>query len=279
MPTTQTFEAVSKQIWDKLYQINCSNNIEKKNGLSYLSWAWAYKMVMDEYPQFQYEMLPVVFYGNGTAEVQCKVWIQVEDVKVERTMWLAVMNNRNQAIANPSAVDIANSKMRCLTKAISMLGLGASIYAGEDVPEQVVGKHDDHVDAATGVAPVPPPMPSAVPVDAPPPLVPVNPLPADTAPVVPVAPPPEAIDPDAPVIVDESAASNITDVMIGMARGMHSDSMENLTGFWTTNKATIDVLDEKFPHHYQRLKTVFTEIKQSLTAAPAAVQPPEGAPQ
>ena len=50
--------------------------------------------------------------------------------------WLPVMNHRNQAIKNPDAFAINTAIVRCLTKAISMHGLGLYIYAGEDLPEE-----------------------------------------------------------------------------------------------------------------------------------------------
>ncbi|HBY66950.1 MAG TPA: hypothetical protein DEG69_03775, partial [Flavobacteriaceae bacterium] len=54
-----------------------------------------------------------------------------------KTMWLAVMDYKNAAVVNPSAVQIANSKMRCLTKCMAMFGLGHYIYANEDLPQDL----------------------------------------------------------------------------------------------------------------------------------------------
>ena len=45
------------------------------------------------------------------------------------------MDNRNKSVANPSSRDISDARMRCLVKAIAMHGLGAYIYAGEDLPQ------------------------------------------------------------------------------------------------------------------------------------------------
>ena len=49
---------------------------------------------------------------------------------------MPVMDHRNNAIANPDARKISDTKMRCLTKCLAMFGLGHYIYAGEDLPEQ-----------------------------------------------------------------------------------------------------------------------------------------------
>ena len=52
-------------------------------------------------------------------------------------MFLAVTDYNNKAIKNPSCVDIANTKMRCLTKCIATgFGLGFYIYKGEGLPQE-----------------------------------------------------------------------------------------------------------------------------------------------
>ena len=49
-------------------------------------------------------------------------------------MFLPVMDNNNRAIKNPNAKDMTDARMRCLTKAIAMHGLGLYIYRGEGIP-------------------------------------------------------------------------------------------------------------------------------------------------
>ena len=44
------------------------------------------------------------------------------------------MNYKNQAILNPDAFQVNTAIMRCMTKALSLHGLGLYIYAGEDLP-------------------------------------------------------------------------------------------------------------------------------------------------
>ena len=125
-----------------LLKINVNDHIEKKNGLSYLSWAWAWAEVLKidpaatwwahEYSHGNASELPVMFLPDGSAMVKVSVKIK-DDTK---TSLLPVMNHRNQAIKNPDAFAINTAIMRCLAKAISMHGLGLYIYAGEDLPEQ-----------------------------------------------------------------------------------------------------------------------------------------------
>tara|TARA_R100001510_G_C7656234_1_gene216063 strand:+ start:4718 stop:5392 length:675 start_codon:yes stop_codon:yes gene_type:complete len=125
-----------KDVWNTLSKIDCSEHIEKKMNLSYLSWAWAWGIFVENYPEAQYRFyedkesgIPYIQFPDGTAEVRCRV--SVTD-KVWREMWLPVMNHKNQAIVKPDAMAVSNAKMRCLVKCLAMLGLGHYIYAGED---------------------------------------------------------------------------------------------------------------------------------------------------
>ncbi|NDA09065.1 MAG: DUF1071 domain-containing protein, partial [Alphaproteobacteria bacterium] len=52
-----------------------------------------------------------------------------------QSMWLPVMDNRNNAIANPNARQINDARMRCVTKCLGLHGLGLYIYAGQELPE------------------------------------------------------------------------------------------------------------------------------------------------
>jgi hypothetical protein len=134
------------EVWRTLSAIDVSEHVEKKNGLSYLSWAWAWGVLKQNYPQAEFEFrewpvetepidkvgptIDCMMYSDGTASVHCSV--SIDDVGV--SMWLPVMDYRNKAIPNPDARSISDSKMRCLVKCIAMLGLGHYIYAGEDLP-------------------------------------------------------------------------------------------------------------------------------------------------
>lgn len=119
----------------ELLKINVNDQIEKKNGLSYLSWAWAWTKVLEVDPQATWEAvefdgMPVKFLPDGSAMVKTVVTIKGHT----KSCWLPVMNHRNQAIKNPDAFAINTAIVRCMTKTISMHGLGLYIYAGEDLP-------------------------------------------------------------------------------------------------------------------------------------------------
>jgi hypothetical protein len=124
----------------ELLKINVSGHIESKNGLSYLSWAWAWSTVLTIDPDAEWEASeykapdgtdwPCMFLPDGSAMVKVSVTIKG---KSKRAL-LPVMDHRNKAIKNPDAFAVNTAVQRCLVKAISMHGLGLYIYAGEDLP-------------------------------------------------------------------------------------------------------------------------------------------------
>lgn len=133
---TEKEKSFQQQVWETLSAINVNDKVEKKNGLSYLSWAWAWGVLMVHYPESYYGIDSVSYNKDGSAMVSLTLTVKQGDNEFSRKMWLPVMDYRNQPIFNPNAVDINKTLMRCLTKAISMFGLGFYIYAGEDLPEQ-----------------------------------------------------------------------------------------------------------------------------------------------
>jgi hypothetical protein len=120
-----------KSVWATLSSIDCSDKVEQKGKLTYLSWAWAWQTLMENYPDSTYEYSEPCSISNDTVEVHVSVTVQ----GVTHSMWLPVMDNRNKAIVNPTTRDISDARMRCLVKCIAMFGLGIYIYAGEDLPE------------------------------------------------------------------------------------------------------------------------------------------------
>ena len=113
----------------KLAAIDVSKHIEKKNNLSYLSWAWAVDQLLRADPTANWQYNEPVKFGE-TMMVSCTVTAFGKAM----TMHLPVMDYRNKAIVNPNAFEINTAMMRCLVKAIALHGLGLYIYAGEDLP-------------------------------------------------------------------------------------------------------------------------------------------------
>jgi hypothetical protein len=120
----------------ELLKINVNEHLEKKNGLSYLSWAWAWSEVLKLDPSatweaVEYNGMPVCFLPDQSALVKVRVTIKDHS----KTCVLPVMNHRNQAIKNPDAFAINTAIVRCLVKCIALFGLGLYVYSGEDTPE------------------------------------------------------------------------------------------------------------------------------------------------
>ena len=112
-----------------LRQINVSQHIEKKSGLSYLSWSWALDQLLQLDDSATWEYLEPKRFGESLM-----VFCKVTAFGKSRTAQLPVMNFRNQAIPNPNAYQVNTAMQRCLAKAISLHGIGLYIYAGEDLP-------------------------------------------------------------------------------------------------------------------------------------------------
>lgn len=159
--------------FEKLNNINVQDKIEKKNGLSYLSWAWAWQEIKKRHSSIQYE---VVKNESGLpffkSEEGYMVYTKVTIDDITHEMWLPVMDGANKAMKSEpytykvqkkewstkynkyirskdskgnylfeekqveaaTMFDINTAIMRCLVKNVAMHGLGLYIYAGEDIP-------------------------------------------------------------------------------------------------------------------------------------------------
>lgn len=121
--------------YTELAKINVNEHTEKKNNLTYLSWAWAVDQLLrhDETASWDYRWIdnkPYAAIGET-----CMVFCTVKAFGKERTAQLPVMDHRNKAIPNPDAFQINVAMQRCLAKAIALHGIGLYIYAGEDLPD------------------------------------------------------------------------------------------------------------------------------------------------
>ena len=114
----------------KMAAINVNEHVEKKNGMSYLSWPFAVDALMRLDPLASWVFHAPVNFGE-TVMVSCTVTAFGKPM----SMHLPVMDHRNAAIKNPDAFAVNKAMMRCLVKAIAVHGLGLYIYAGEDLPD------------------------------------------------------------------------------------------------------------------------------------------------
>ena len=127
-------------VFDVLNSINVNEHTEKKNNLTYLSWAWAWSKVKEHYPNAFYtiyENKDGLFYHTDGRTCWVKTGVTIHGL--EHIEYLPVMDNRNQSIGidRVTSFDVNKAIQRSLTKAAARHGLGLYIYAGEDLPEAV----------------------------------------------------------------------------------------------------------------------------------------------
>lgn len=122
----------------QLNDINVNEHTEKKNNLTYLSWAWAWGEVKKLFPNANYKVYEredgCIYWTDGkTAWV--KTGVTINDI--EHIEYLPIMDYRNQSIPleKITSFDVNKTIQRSLTKACARHGLGLYIYAGEDLPE------------------------------------------------------------------------------------------------------------------------------------------------
>jgi len=134
-----------------LLKINVNDHTEKKNGLTYLSWAWAWQEALKADPSATFDVQ--LFDGKPYMEVNgtAMVWVTVTMFGNPRTCMLPVMDSYNkpitiegvttvnkygkEVVTKIDSFNVNTAIMRCMTKTLALHGLGAYIYAGEDLPD------------------------------------------------------------------------------------------------------------------------------------------------
>ena len=133
----------SKSIFETLFEINVNDHVEKKNGLSYLSWPYAWAEVKKRFPDANYKVYETesggIYFTDGKT---CWVKTGVEIAGIEHIEYLPIMDYKNKSISleNITSFDVNKSIQRSLTKALARHGLGLYLYAGEDFPEIEIEK-------------------------------------------------------------------------------------------------------------------------------------------
>lgn len=128
---------MKKEIFDELYGININPHVEQDyKGLSYLSWATAYKLAMDKDPAMNYEIVQdndgMPFFSRGDVHI---VKTKVTMFGETKEMFLPIMDNKHNAVAKPNSRQVNDNIMRCLAKNIAMFGIGLPLYVGEDLAQ------------------------------------------------------------------------------------------------------------------------------------------------
>lgn len=124
--------------FNKVSNIDVSKMTEEKNGLTYLSWAMAWKEFCKVYPNARYEIVKneknLPYFKDD--EVGYMVYTRVTVDELTHEMWLPVLDFKNKPMMKPNMFDINKTVMRCLTKNLAMFGLGLHVYTGEDLPTE-----------------------------------------------------------------------------------------------------------------------------------------------
>ena len=129
--------------FEVLNSINVNEKVEKKNNLTYLSWAWAWSELKKRYPESTYTVYENEHGWNYHTDGRtCWVKTGVTVNGIEHVEYLPVMDYRNNSIPvdKVTSFDVNKAIQRSLTKAIGRHGIGLYIYAGEDLPEDQEAK-------------------------------------------------------------------------------------------------------------------------------------------
>lgn len=238
----------------ELLTINVNDKTEKKNGMTYLSWAWAWTEVLKADPAANFEvkmfpdgtgigMTPVMSVGETAM-----VWVTCTVFGKSMTCQLPVLDFRNKPIVNPNAMDVNTAIMRCLVKAIALHGLGLYIYSGEDMPIEEVKGETKTVTVTTSAASVEMTVPADLSV--------TTKEPAKDASV-------EAVEaPKGEWSADDAA--KIGDTMMAFI-SVHRD-LQDLNSYWKKNQVVLDKLKASHLEIYTAVRNGFAEYKKTLQA-------------
>ena len=225
-----------------LLKLNVNDRVEKKQGLTYLSWAWAWAEALKADPAATFE----IQMNDGAPFTivldSAMVFVTVTMFGKPLTCFLPVLNGANKPITfsgrevqtrngpiteKIDSFNVNSALMRCLVKCLAFHGLGLYIYAGEDLPEE---------EAST-------------------------PQPAQKVAPIPKA---EASKPVQPTEWDNSDASRklFADGMIEYAS--HCTNKAGLNSYWKSNQLQIDSLKQTHPDLYTKVLNHFTNLKATF---------------
>jgi Protein of unknown function (DUF1071) len=157
-------------LFKELYYVDVNKHTKTNNGLTYLSWSYAWSEIkkIDEKASYQLHEYPMLDNDFRVVEGVLVPYLKTPEgyiVKVSVTInghteteTLPVMDNKNVPLGTiapvwvkkdgaakatkeygptpmPTSFDLNTAYKRCLVKAIALHGLGLYIYNGEDVPE------------------------------------------------------------------------------------------------------------------------------------------------
>ena len=220
--------------YKELRSIDVSKYTEKKNGLTYLSWAWAVDQLLLADPKAHWFYPEFQRWGNGTVMVFCTVVAN----DIARTAQLPVMDYRNKPIAEPDSFAVNTAMQRCLAKAIALHGIGLYIYNGEDLPPDL--GEDVKINTATQQEPKV------------------------------VSPPKKEAPKKIPLVGEWTLTPTGEDFVESMKVGLDAmlqlaASPDDVASIFKVNRSSFDKVKEMNPDAYAEMMAKFTATKKSLT--------------
>ena len=190
-PEGATLDEKRSICFDALYEMNLGDKVEKKDGLSYLTWSEAWKAFKEIYPSATFRVVTnpdtkLPYFVDS--QIGIMVFTEVTADDMTQQCFLPVLNssmkpmrleaynytvydkqNKRQiekTCEAANAFDLNKTIMRCLVKNLALFGLGLKLYQGEDIPcenEDAVNNTPDSKKtmtrrARTVIAPQPAPV-------------------------------------------------------------------------------------------------------------------------
>ena len=180
LPEGASQDEIRAAFFEALNSMNVNDKCEKRENLTYLSWANAWAEFKKVYPSATYR---IIFNPDTNLPYFCDpaigvlVITEVTAGEQSHQMWLPVLNsaqkpmkleayeyqvwdrnNRqyvNKTVEAVTMFDINKALMRALVKNLAMFGLGLYIYAGEDLPENASNSDDSTATPSTATIPAP----------------------------------------------------------------------------------------------------------------------------
>lgn len=159
IPTVSETASIDERrglMFDALYNADLSEEVEKKNGLTYISWSQAWKVLKQFYPSATYQIHtnPATGLPYFESDLGIMVHTSVEAGGIEYHDWLPCMDYQNRSMkSSPYTIqvydkykkqyvekridaattfDINSAIQRSMVRAIARHGLGLYIYNGFD---------------------------------------------------------------------------------------------------------------------------------------------------
>lgn len=159
IPEGATLDEKRSLCFDALYEMKLGDKVEKKDGLSYLTWSEAWKAFKEVYPSaifrvvtnpdtklpyFVDPQIGIMVFTEVTADdmtQQCFLPVlnsSMKPMRLEAYNYTVYDKQNKRQIEKTceaaSMFDINKTIMRCLVKNLALYGVGLKLYQSEDLP-------------------------------------------------------------------------------------------------------------------------------------------------